>query len=32
MSNNFELELFGQEQPIHCQNAYLHIIIEYEHY
>ncbi|WP_226659385.1 DUF4269 domain-containing protein [Pseudalkalibacillus hwajinpoensis] len=28
--NNFELELFGQDQPIHCQNAYLHMIIEYE--
>ncbi|SDZ84142.1 protein of unknown function [Thalassobacillus cyri] len=30
MFRNFELELFGQDQPIHCQNAYLHMIIEYE--
>ncbi|MGR9049643.1 DUF4269 domain-containing protein [Halobacillus faecis] len=30
LSNNFELELFGQDQPTYCQNAYLHMIIEYE--
>lgn len=30
LSNNFELELFGQDQSIYFQNAYLHMIIEYE--
>jgi hypothetical protein len=24
----FEFELFGQSQPVHCQNAYLHMVIE----
>ncbi|MCP3026448.1 DUF4269 domain-containing protein [Halobacillus sp. A5] len=28
--DKFELELFGQNQPIERQNAYLHMIIEYE--
>ncbi|SIS66438.1 DUF4269 domain-containing protein [Salimicrobium salexigens] len=28
-SNNFELELFGQNQPTCLQKAYLHMIIEY---
>lgn len=28
--NNFEFELFGQAQPLHKQNAYLHMIIEHK--
>ena len=28
--NNFELELFGQDQSTYCQNAYLHMMIEYK--
>ncbi|MFQ3544596.1 DUF4269 domain-containing protein [Halobacillus rhizosphaerae] len=27
---NFEVEIFGQHQPVHKQNAYLHMIIEFE--
>ena len=27
---NFEVEIFGQHQPVHQQNAYLHMIIEFE--
>ena len=27
---DFEFELFGQAQPVHKQNAYLHMIIEHE--
>ncbi|WP_406945989.1 DUF4269 domain-containing protein [Halobacillus sp. SY10] len=30
LSNNFELELFGQDQSTYFQNAYLHMIIEHE--
>ncbi|WP_076570666.1 DUF4269 domain-containing protein [Salimicrobium salexigens] len=30
LSNNFEVELFGQDQSTYCQNAYLHMVIEYE--
>jgi hypothetical protein len=26
----FEFELFGNEQPVHKQNAYLHMIIEHK--
>ncbi|MDP4549599.1 DUF4269 domain-containing protein [Alkalihalobacillus macyae] len=26
----FDFELFGQRRPVHKQNAYLHMIIEYE--
>ncbi|RDY69116.1 DUF4269 domain-containing protein, partial [Halobacillus trueperi] len=29
LSNNFELELFGQNQSTYFQNAYLHMIIEH---
>ncbi|MFC0524955.1 DUF4269 domain-containing protein [Pontibacillus salicampi] len=29
-SHNFDLELFGQDQSTYFQNAYLHMIIEYE--
>jgi hypothetical protein len=28
--NNFEFELFGQTQPVHMQNAYIHMIIEHK--
>lgn len=28
--NNFEFEFFGQAQPVHKQNAYLHMIIEHK--
>ncbi|RWZ49771.1 DUF4269 domain-containing protein [Halobacillus fulvus] len=28
--NNFEFELFAQHQPVHQQNAYLHMLIEYK--
>ncbi len=28
--NNFEFELFGQNESVHNQNAYLHMIIEYK--
>ncbi|MFB4166816.1 DUF4269 domain-containing protein [Virgibacillus sp. JSM 102003] len=28
--NNFEFELFGQNQPVHKQHAYLHMVIEFE--
>jgi hypothetical protein len=28
--HKFEFELFGQAQPVHKQNAYLHMVIEYE--
>ncbi|SEQ88459.1 protein of unknown function [Virgibacillus subterraneus] len=28
--NNFEFELFGQDQPVHKQHAYLHMVIELE--
>src|SRR5699024_9882723 len=27
---DFEFELFGQSQPVHKQNAYLHMLIEYK--
>ncbi len=30
MFKGFIFELFGQNQPVHNQNAYLHMLIEYE--
>lgn len=28
--NDFEFELFGQNEPVHHQNAYLHMMIEFQ--